>query len=62
MDVIPGDAVVPARGDTLAHGEHQPLSPGHVDPVQRQLTLPVVGEVSFPWEGVRMVRLTWVWM
>lgn len=39
VDVIPGDAVVPARGDTLAHGEHQPLSPGHVDPVQSLLPL-----------------------
>ena len=39
VDVIPGDAVVLARGDTLAHGEHQPLSPGHVDPVQSLLPL-----------------------
>ena len=39
MDVIPGDAVVPARGDTLAHREHQSLGPGQVDPVQSQLSL-----------------------
>ena len=34
VDVVPGDAVLQARGDAAAHREHQPLGPGQVDPVQ----------------------------
>ena len=41
VDVVPGDAVVPLRGDGAAHGEHEPLAPGQVHAVQR------------PGEGVR---------
>ena len=39
VEVIPGDAVVLTRGDTAAHGEYQPLGPGHVDAVQSLLSL-----------------------
>ena len=39
MNVIPGDTVVLTSGDTPAHCEHQPLSPGHVDTMQSLLPL-----------------------
>ena len=42
---------------SLSDCEEEPLVPGHVDAVQRQLALPVVGQVAFPGEGVGRVGL-----
>ena len=42
---------------SLSDCEEEPLVPGHVDAVQRQLTLPVVWQVTLPWEGVGRVGL-----
>ena len=39
MNVIPGDTVLSAGGDTAPHGKHQPLGPGQVDTVQGLLPL-----------------------
>ena len=42
---------------SLSDCEEEPLVPGHVDAVQRQLALPVIGQVAFPGEGVGRVGL-----
>ena len=42
---------------SLSDCEEEPLVPGHVDAVQRQLALPVVWQVTLPWEGVGRVGL-----
>ena len=42
---------------SLSNCEEEPLVPGHVDAVQRQLALPVIRQVSLPGEGVGRVGL-----
>ena len=43
--------------DSRADGEHDPLVPGEVDPVQRHQPLPGVRQPGAPGEGVGVVGL-----
>ena len=64
MNVVPGDTVVLARGDAPAHSEQEPLSPGHVDPMESHLSLLRVWQEGRPGEvagseGQARVRVFW---